>query len=490
MPFVATSQSDRAFAARQAGQIIFCLIVLSLPVAGQFPAPILPERVEPATPPEVIPIPAVEQQALFNFINSHGGSLLLSEGLLRRLVDREQCDEGPVRDCILGADVYGTQTTQSKSEFDFFPSPAQLRWYVHLRGTTNSSTTGYTPQAVVQGQGEYRFQLTKQMDFQGNAIATRSPSAFLETKQRNIAAHTPADPIPLIGPLVSMAAFMGAEQRRPQAERIAAHRLTQELAPKFNDAIDTELVRLNQGLALARKKWPAQLGPVPTLESMSTDHFGLLALPGKGLAVTSPDWADLSTEQGFVIVVHQDQLTELVAKLPLAGQEIRDTQLDQTIQELSQLVGQVQAPDGTPNLPGLDGPTASLATLILDSERPLSFEFTDREAIIELRASLRPTLGGEIPTQRIRFGISSTLRETDALLTIRLVEISSLQPQANNTAQALARQILQQQIESRLHPISLPRSVTLPESVRTPALQKLRTASLASHAGWLIWKVE
>ncbi|MCA9079920.1 MAG: hypothetical protein KDA58_05145 [Planctomycetaceae bacterium] len=471
---------------------------------AQFPAPgITPQPTGEAVPTngpvpqppapavaEIVPrISAAEQSQVRQFLQQQAGGLLMSEGLMGRIVDRDQCDEGPIRDQILGADVFGTQTTKARAVFDFFPSRDQLQWYVHLRGTSKNCTTSFTPQAVIRGAGEYRFQLTKQMTFQGDAIATRSPAAFLETRQRNLQANTPVDGIPLVGPLVSMAAFMEAENRRPLAEQIAAQRLTREVAPRFNQEIDSQLVRLNQGLQLVRERWPQQLGPAPTLVTMSTDHFGLFALPASTTMGEAPAWQQLATAAGFSLVLHQTQATDLAAHLPLKGIQIQDTKLDELIETVSAVLGTVLN-QPTPDQPPSTTPQVSLATLVLDSTLPLSFEFVDGEAIIELRAALRPTLGGEIPTQRIRFGIRSQLREEDALLTTRLVGIQSLNPETDSTAETLARQILQQQIEARLHPISLPRAVDLPEGMRTPELTRLQTSQLTAENGWLVWQVE
>lgn len=441
----------------------------------------LPAQPAPVIAP--IPVSPFEQGELLEFLGQHGGGVLISEGLMQKLVGRENVDEGAVRDQVLGADVVGTQSTRARTEFDFYRQPDHAAWYVHLRGVTRNQTTSYTPQAVIRSQGDYRFQLTKQVDYQGDVLQTRSPAAFMETHQRNLAAHTRADNIPLVGPLVGMAAFVQAEQNRPLAERIAADRLTRRIAPEFNGQIDIQLANLNGQLKLAGEQWPTVLGPVPRITSRSTDQFGVVALaPGLTQTQAVPPWADVvPSVAGVSLLLTQNRANQLLDKLPIKGLELRDGDVDLFLKRLT--VGGLG-----PALPSGESPT-SLATLILDSTRPLSVEFLASEVMIELRSGLRPTLGADIPVQRIRFGITSEETPESVTLNWRIHDIQPDDPQLSVPAHDLIREVLKQQIKLRLQPVTIPREIPLPERVANDQFRKLRLEHLQSQSGWLVIKV-
>ncbi|MCA9031843.1 MAG: hypothetical protein KDA66_13600, partial [Planctomycetaceae bacterium] len=256
-----------------------------------------------------------EQRQLLDFVSRHGGGIIVSEGAMQTVVGRETTDNGPVQDQILGAYVLGTQSTTARSSLDFVPNSEHARWFIHLRGKTLNCTTSYTPQAIIRSQGEYLFQLSKQVDLTESNVMTRSPAAFMETRQRNFAAHTPADTIPLVGPLVGMAAFMEAENRRPLAERIAAYRLTERIAPKFNSEIDASLVQLNQTLSQLQEQWPKGVLQSPTLHSLSTQSAATLALDfGSGNVTAGPiDWSLANPQAGISVVLSEQRLNSWLA---------------------------------------------------------------------------------------------------------------------------------------------------------------------------------
>ncbi|MCA9045729.1 MAG: hypothetical protein KDA69_15485, partial [Planctomycetaceae bacterium] len=394
---------------------------------------------------------------------------------------------GPVQDQILGAYVLGTQSTTARSSLDFVPNSEHARWFIHLRGKTLNCTTSYTPQAIIRSQGEYLFQLSKQVDLTESNVMTRSPAAFMETRQRNFAAHTPADTIPLVGPLVGMAAFMEAENRRPLAERIAAYRLTERIAPKFNSEIDASLVQLNQTLSQLQEQWPKGVLPPPTLHSLSTQSAATLALDfGSGNVTAGPiDWSLANPQAGISVVLSEQRLNSWLAQLPIAGQQIRDTDIDLLVNRI-----QGKSSDG-PALPGtLPQQPVSLATLVLDEQRPLAVRFQENYTLLELRMRIRPTVGEELPTQvvRLRFDVRQTDSAFEILPTV--AEVVPLQPELSQVAHELARNVLKQQFEQRLKTIPVPRQVPVPEAWVNAGVSHVEVTQFTSKGGWfsVVWQ--
>ena len=178
--------------------------------------------------------------------------MVLSQKFLNELIWVESQDAGPVRDCILGAQVVGSQQTETSVHVRFVPSDSQAQLEFQLTGMTRNTTESRTPEAVIQSEGNHRFEVGKSVQFDGQKFLTRSPSAMLFPCQNNRAARTPASAIPILGPLVSEYALSVANQSRPESERITAERITQQVVPEFDSAVDKRLAELSQNQDLSR----------------------------------------------------------------------------------------------------------------------------------------------------------------------------------------------------------------------------------------------
>ncbi len=236
------------------------------------PVPLKRDVIPPVTgnsPPQRVTTRKPESQ----FPTGCGIHIAATERFLDELIRVESQEEGPVRDCILGAEVVGSQSTETQVRVQLIPDPDQARFDIVLRGTTRNQTENRTSQAVIQADGNHRFDIAKSVQFDGKQLLTRSPAAWLYPCQRNRSAFTPASAIPILGPLVSQYALGIAEQQRPEAERITANRITQRVAPQFDKAIDSRLASLNRGLLQSLPQILPQFGiETPSTRVHTTDQ--------------------------------------------------------------------------------------------------------------------------------------------------------------------------------------------------------------------------
>jgi hypothetical protein len=171
--------------------------------------------------------------------------VIVPEAFLNRLLARSDTDTGPVVDNILGANVTGSQNTNTTLTIDVLRCAQMARMELQLNGTTVNQTIGVTPQAAVRSRGEHDFRLTKQVDFDGLQFSTRSPAAWVTPRLNNEGAATPLTGVPLLGPLSNQIALNQAQQRRPAAEQVIIRRLTDQVAPRFNQEVDQQLSDAN-----------------------------------------------------------------------------------------------------------------------------------------------------------------------------------------------------------------------------------------------------
>jgi hypothetical protein len=171
--------------------------------------------------------------------------VIVAEAFLNRLLARNETDAGPVVDRILGADVTGSQNTNTTLSVDVLACGQMARWQFELTGTTQNQTIGVTPQAAVRSRGTHEFRVTKQVDFDGLQFSTRSPAAWVTPRLSNEGAATPLTGVPLLGPLSNQIALSEAERRRPAAEQVITRRVTDQVAPRFNQEVDQQLSNAN-----------------------------------------------------------------------------------------------------------------------------------------------------------------------------------------------------------------------------------------------------
>lgn len=471
--------------------VVVCLLggtVRAQPLLPTIPGPTLDPTLRPARPlqpgpglaptpvpgPGFVPTPVpVTADLLPTFLTEGQICLVFSEKLANRFVRTQTRDEGPVRDFVLGAHVTGVQQTEARSSIDFVPSPHNARMLLKLDGVTHNQTRSFTPQAIVDSEGSYQFQLSKQIDFNGLVLQTRTPSAFMTTNLRHRAVQTPMSSVPLIGPLSNRAAMAGAEQRRPQSEWIAATRMTEQIGPRFNQEVDQQLAAINRWLAEQARPKLAEWQALPAhVHSATTDDALLLSAslvetpPRLPLPAHLPDTGDAA-----VLFVHESALNDMLAKTPLAGLEVPDT-------ALQRLLKREPAEKGEPAVP-------QLATMVFDPVRPLHVSIQQGQIQIEIRVAFRPVLGPPVPTQVITLNLRPKLSENLLTAKMQLHDVRPLDPAHDDAVTTIAQNILRQQIQQQLEDLRFPAHFEIPMRNHDEKVP-LRVRSLNVDGGWMM----
>lgn len=300
-----------------------------------------------------------------------GVGLLLTvhEKFLDEWLRMESQETGPVRDCILGAQVLGCQQTESRLSVDFIPDATSARMELQLRGVTRNQTQNRTHQAVVHSTGEHHFRLSKAVRFDGHQLFTRSPSAFLTPHQVNRGAMTPASAIPIIGPLSNGIAMSIAEQRRPQSEQVTAQRITQQVAPQFNRSVDERLTELNTQLQAVVPNLLLPLGiQRPEQQVSTTDEAMTVALrwaeTREAMAYQDRELPDAPLAR---MALHVSTLNGWIDQWHLEGRQIPVKSLDAMQNELEDQL-QKLTPPVAPQPAELPGRQSSLNVQTVSDE--------------------------------------------------------------------------------------------------------------------------
>ena len=499
-----------------------------IPAGAERPPLLLPAP-DPAItnfPPATQPVlPSAPTPAQLDRIDG-GLRVILTENLLNRLLTRNDVNAGPIHDVILDAAVTGEQTTESRVTVDVQPSNRTARIAVELNGTTFNQTVGVTQQAAVRSRGTHEFRMTKQVEFDGIRFMTRSPAAWVTPRLTNEGALTPMSGVPLIGPLATRIALTTAERRRPVTEQIVSQRVTTEVAPRFNTEVDQLLGRANDQLrsAIPRLLTTAGFARSDQRLSSTTDAvlFGV-RLPGTGISVhrppaSSPSGASAQKRDGddgwitirqishrvssetrpvrpppqvaggsaTTVAVHEEFVNHLLGRASLEGRQVPDRTIDRVLAILDDVLSGESLSRVFSEPFGTDEP--EYATILLADERPLSVRFEAGQVLIVAHAGFRPVLTPEVPTQRVEIPFTLQANEGRFSLVPGEVRVESRPGEAAGPMVEIARPVIRQQVESRLHPVPLPSTVPLRFTGLSETSLTLRAVTVAD--GWLIVAVD
>lgn len=253
-----------------------------------------------------------------------GIELTIHERFLDHWLRVESQETGPVRDCILGAEVLGCQSTESRLSVDLLPDPMNARMELQLRGRTRNQTENRTPQAVILSTGEHHFLLSKLVRFDGTVLTTRSPAAFLFPHQVNRGAVTSGSLVPVLGRMADQMALSVAEQRRPAAERVTADRITRQIVPQFNQSVDQRLTELNLKLKEGWPRWLTALGIEPAETRVATTQTTLQVGWGSSetTGLTSPRPPEWKPAPVARLAIHASMINRWIDQGKLEGRHV------------------------------------------------------------------------------------------------------------------------------------------------------------------------
>lgn len=468
-------------------------------------------KVTTFSPPAPI-IHTVEKPVVLPELDGHL-RITVTEAFLARLLSRNDTVAGPVRECILGADVHGEQFTVTQTTVDLRPCLDKARFVLRLTGNVADRTVGVTPRAQLQSTGAHQFQMEKQVDFDGQSFTTRSPAAWVIPRISYRGATTFATGVPLVGDIARSIALSEAERQRPQAEQIASQMVTRQAAPRFNNEVDNKLAKANHQLSrlipvlfdwidltpdrLSLRTSPDRLiyqlrlpRPAVTLgrnlyadvEDVSFDTVqGPLFLPADQHAppVTLPEYVE---GRAITVAVHEDLVNHVLDSLPLGGHEIPDTLIDRLIEILLQTIENRSFDPASRNLNDLS--EAEFATVVLADDRPVSVRFDDGQVLVTALAGFRPKLTAEVPTQRVEFPYTISQSADNIMLLPGQVTVTATLADDSGPLAEIARPLIQQQVAQRLHEVTLPTSADLNLPEMTPT--RLTVNQVVIEDSWLV----
>lgn len=413
--------------------------------------------------------------------------VVASEKLLSKLVFESTTKQGPVKDFILGANVSGNQTTTVTSGVDLKPSNDGIRLNLVIDGVARSNTVGVTDQANVYTFGHHVFKAWKPVVFDGNKFMTGEADISVRANNQTQGVSTKYSNVPLFGGFADSIARGEVEDRRGQAEAIAAQRVSSKVLPEFNSEVDAKIVDLNKNYeekvnAKLRQKdlYPSAASYRSTEDDLRVstrlmaDHE---LAGGDGPFVSVPS-------NGFVVALHESLLNNSLDRLKIAGRTMSEDELGKEIENsFSDLMGRKV------NLAKKDEAAEAKepATFVFPEKDALRFRVNNGQLTLAIRAGLKQK-DEDIPTQEITVPLMFHIEGTNFVVESGEIGVSPVEAPASAGLQIARAGVVRNKVKNALPTRKFDRFINIDRDRHTPV--QLGLAQVKAAGGWLTLSFE
>ncbi|MEM9586630.1 MAG: hypothetical protein AAGA03_05065 [Planctomycetota bacterium] len=286
----------------------------------------------------------------------------VSESAVQRGLNRPVNQSRPVRDCILGTRLVGQGCLTGLVSADLLPADGRVRVQLTLSGQFSSRNVGYNGPVSLNttGRGNVLATRTATVDESGVHLGPTTTEATLKTRINRINHNLR---------LVRKIAGKKAAQQKPQADRIARHRLRGQVGEQF-DLQTSQAASVPMPNVIGRlRPWLERLGyREPARQIGSTNHaiYAEANFIGADLIASAVSAPAVDLSHDATLQIHESLVSNAVIGL-LAGR----TLTEERIAELLESAGR--------SLPPREGDEAEKEAFEIDfdGKQPIVFEARD-----------------------------------------------------------------------------------------------------------------
>lgn len=271
----------------------------------------------------------------FNY-NLH---FVVSENLIQKLVSDIRCESGPVKDCILGAYVTGTQVTNTQLRADVRPSLSSANFDLLVSGTTSSNTSGQKSPAVIYTRGNHSFDINKSVYFDGQRISSGKANMNVNANNQTVGVSTKYDRIPLLGRFARKIALSKAQELKGQSEAIAARKLADQAIPRFDKEVNSKFAEANGNLESNLLQGLRNRGIAPESYSArsSESHIAVSSRTIRTATLSANNAPGIPiTANGVSVQIHESAMNAGIDSLQLSGRMTIDEVLARVEEALTE----------------------------------------------------------------------------------------------------------------------------------------------------------
>jgi hypothetical protein len=377
--------------------------------------------------------------------------VVASEGFLTKLVGESRDETGPVRDFILGADVYGTQFTHTSVRIDLIPSGSNAQFDLVADGSVSSNTQGVTNQATVFTNGNHFFTASKRISFDGDRFWTQPARISVSANNTTTGASTNIR-LPILHGVADRIAVRRAEEMRGESEAIAASRVQDRVLPQFNSEIDKQFGPNGKANPQLAKSLDAlrELNLYPDARVWSTSDTELKlasrVMAANELGGSEPNPA-LVLGRGATILLHETALNNSTDRLELAGKTMTEDELQAKLEaNFSKLLDREVKFKKKEKAEPTD--EDSIRAFVFDKSDPLRFAVENGTLTVTLRAGFKQEGKEDIPTQIVTVPVTFSVDTKNVVIEPGDVSVAAAEPPESAAKQLTRAGVIKKKISN------------------------------------------
>lgn len=404
--------------------------------------------------------------------------IVASERLLNRYVGQTRVEKQPVRDVILDAQVSGDSTTTARVGVELLASQDGARWKMLLDGKTISDTRADKKGASVYTHGEHTFSATKEVLFDGDKFTSKP--ARIDVDANNTIVDVQAK-----SKLVLRIARKKAAKLKPETEAIAARKVAEDVAPRFNKEVDEQFQKATRDLADHVNGPLKELDLAPSARSVTSTENELRVssrLMGSGELAGSLQNPPVTSDKGLVLHVHESAINNAIDRLELHGKTMTEEELKHQIEDVvSTFLGRefhFSASDAK------SADETGSTTLIFADDDPVRVRISGGQLVLVIQAGLKQEAGKEdIPAQVVTVPISLKLDKKNIVVSRGSVKVSAVSRPKSRTKQIVRAGVVRKKISKSITDRMIERQLVIPRDDADSI--ELSVTRIVAVDGWL-----
>jgi hypothetical protein len=283
-------------------------------------------------------------------------------------IEQHLDETAPVRDVIMGTDIYGNGHTIGDVTVELVPSDDRAIFDTMLAGTVQSRTTGYNGPATIYTNGTTAIAGRKRIVFTEGGFASYPATAAANTATRITGIGG--------GGMVQRVAWKRVGEQKPQAERIAGTHAADRVRVRMDKQVGEQLSKAHADYLQKVRNPLLRQREFPALSFRTTKELLLvtaLAANRNQIAAPTPPPA-VTVENDLGVQVHESMVNNLAAAL-LSGRTLTEEEMQKQVIDL-----RGELPDSLKSDPDKDPWSITFAR-----SQPVTVKFGDNQLEVTIR---------------------------------------------------------------------------------------------------------
>ncbi len=263
----------------------------------------------------------------------------ISERLVNSVIPRHTTLNQPVKDRILGAQVFGQSRIHNQLSVELVPDNQHLSFRLQSNGNVTSRTRAHASGFIFNSLGNAMVNASKGVSIGTDGVTVKPASVVADSRERLLGINSRLDDMPVMGAIARRVAEQQQQAQSPQTKMIVEQKLRNEFGGRVDEEIQQRLE--------AGRRWidqrilaPLQameLEPVP-ISLQTTAHSAVIRYRLAGLDQNAARSVRPEGLPGnlFNAQFHESAVNNLVNRIHINGQTFT---ADEFMRHIGELLG-------------------------------------------------------------------------------------------------------------------------------------------------------